>query len=110
MAVAPGRVFSGWSAAGVEQGGLRKQDKRVLGRRAVPGLLLGSRQLLESAAHVHRAGARTQWILPGHGSAERPIDLEDAGAVAKTFELGVVSGRKLVAADFQDLPRREVKK
>ena len=49
---------------------------------------------------MNRRGARTLRRLPGNRAVERPIDLEDAGAIAESAEAPNVSRRELVARDL----------
>src|SRR5277367_3114886 len=82
MAVGPGSMLSAGRARVVEQAGLGQQHKRAFsvpssGRRE---LRLGN--LLERASDVYGSGPRTIGITPGDRPVERPIQLEDTGAVS----------------------------
>src|SRR5262249_5830873 len=64
----------------VEQRRLRDQDEGTFGDAAAPGVAFAEPDVLESAADVDRAGARTPLRAPWDPRVERPVHLEDAAA------------------------------
>src|ERR1039457_4197821 len=81
VAVGPGGMLSMGSAGGVEECVLDEENER---RAGVAGFPMGD--LVEGAAEVHGAGASAGGGAPGDGAVQRPVDLECAGAVARSEE------------------------
>src|SRR5262249_32917813 len=84
------------------------QDERTLRDAAAPGVAFAARDLLEGAADVDRAGARTPLRAPWDWRVERPVHLEDAAAVPVAFELVTIPVRELVTGDAEQRPRRQI--
>ena len=95
-------------ARGIEQTGLRNEDKRPLRVSVAPHLMFGARDLLERATDVD--GARTTAAVrrPRDRRVERPVDLERPGAVAERLQPSSISSRKPIPGDPRELPRRHV--
>ena len=69
---------------------------------------LPRRDLVERAAEMDRAGALAPFGLPGDGTVEREVHLEDARSVAVALEGAAVAFGKVLAGDVEELARRHV--
>src|SRR6266545_3093864 len=103
VTVRPGGVLARRRARIVEQALLREDHKRLLARpAAVPRFALGTRDLCERAADVHRSRAAAGFAQPRDRAVERPVELERRGPVA---EPGRIAGQ---TGDTRKLVRRKV--
>ena len=82
--------------ARVDHAGLGHQAEGPFGVAAGRHLGLAGGHFFELAAHVHRHGLPAGRRLPGHGTAEGPVDLADARAVAEAPERRAVGGTEAV--------------
>src|ERR1700687_4052483 len=96
-------MFALRRAGGVEQAWLGEQDKRSAGVVRFP-----RRDLFERAPQMYRTGAPAGLCGPGDRSVERPIQLEDARAVAVTRERLRVTVRETRARQREQLARGDV--
>ena len=85
-------------------------DEHVRSNRRLtpPDRLLAGGDLLERHAEMDRSGAAALARLPGNRAVERPVDLEDARAVAESLEFAAVAGRQAVAGDRDEFPGSDV--
>ena len=91
----------------VGDGGLHGEHPGVVDVPAAGRLALGAHDLL-GRADVHGTGAGQKGVGPRHEAAERPINLEDAGAVAPALESAGIARGQPVARDRQHLARSHV--
>ena len=93
---------------GIDERGLRDQHVRALGVLAAPDGGLRGGDLLERPAEVHGSGLAALGRAPRHRARERVVDLEDAGPVAVAAQRAAVAAGQRVAADREQLARRDV--
>ena len=93
---------------GVEQAGLDQQHERLF--RDPTGVYSGLRScdVVERAGQVHGGGARARGIAPRDRAAQRPVELEHAGPVAKAAQAVAIAGRQARAREREQLARRDV--
>src|SRR5215207_9689272 len=108
VAVGPARLLARGRARLVEEALLRDDDEGPLGVRAAPDGGLGLRDLLDGGAEVDGRRAPARLGPPRDGPAERPVDLEDAGAVPELRQALSVAAGQPPARYLDHLPRREV--
>ncbi len=108
VAVGVAGVLAGGRARGVELALLDDQHERSLGVLAAPDGGLAGGDLVERAADVNGRGVEAARIAPRDRPVERPVELEDAGAVAVTAEPAEVVGGKERCADRGELRRAGV--
>jgi len=94
----------------IDQGLLRNQHKRSIGRTTAGYFGLGTKNFLECAARVNRGRAATFRVFPRNRLGERPIDLENTGAVSESRESIPIASGQLVLGDSGDLLWTEIKK
>ena len=75
---------------------------------ATPDGLLGGRDLVEAAAEMDGRGVEARGIGPWDRAVQGPVDLEDAGPVAKAAQTAHVCGGKDGRCDRGDLVRARV--
>src|SRR5207247_1035066 len=75
---------------------------------SAPNLGFMPGDFFDRPADVDRAGASTIGGAPWNRAIERPIDLEDAGAIAESAEAPNVSRRERGARDLDELPRPDL--
>jgi hypothetical protein len=92
----------------VEETVLRQEGERRLRVTAAPGRALGFRDLLQGAAEVNCAGARTLGRPPRNRPVERVIDLEGGGPVAKVPEAAHVVAGQAAGRDADELARAHI--
>jgi hypothetical protein len=107
--VDPGGVLPRRRARRIREARLGDEDEGRLRGPSAPDLPLRSRDLLERAAEMDDARAAARLRRPGNRRVERVVDLVGRGSVAERLELRAVAGRKPVARDRDELPRRDVK-
>ena len=110
VAIRPGNVLPCWGAGGIEEAGLREQDKGLLGVTAVAHGVFGRGDFLKAAAEMHGGCSRAVCGFPRNGAAECVIDFEDTGAVAVFRETAGESRGETVACDPQQLVWGDVAK
>ena len=111
VAIGPHGVLPGGGARIVETGRLADQHERPLRHDTGRGGSLGRGHVRERAADVDCARVGEPRVFPWDRAVQRDVQLEGARAVAVAPQLGGVQAReapKPVAADRQDLTRREV--
>ncbi len=114
VAVGPSDVLAGGCAGGVEEGGLRQQDKGASGAATAGHVGFGGCDIVERAAKVDSAGAQAGGGVPGNGAREGVVDFECGGAVLVAAKLAAVgAGESMLlgfglAGEGEELPRRDV--
>jgi hypothetical protein len=108
VAVGPSGVLALGGAGRVEQARLHEQHEGALVVAPAHGGVLRRGDLAERAAQVDRPGARRLGRAPRDRPVERPVELEDARAVAVPLEAPAIAVRQPVARNAQQLARRDV--
>ena len=108
VTVGPGGVMARRSTRRVEEAGLREEHERAFRVLAAADGRLGSGDLLERATEVHGAGPGTIPRRPGDGSAQRPVELEDACTVSVSIERAEITGGQAMAGHRDELSGRDV--
>ena len=108
MAVAPAGLAAVGDTRPVERARLDEEDERSFRVAALLHRLLGVGDLGERAPDVDRGRTGDLGVGPRHRLGELPVDLPHAGAAPEPFELAAIAGREPVAADGDELCRRDI--
>jgi hypothetical protein len=108
VAVAPRRMLSIRRSRGIKQGGLSKQDERVLAAFPVPSRALRYRELIKRAPEVHSGSSQTCSRFPGNRFPKKPIELEYSRPLPEARQPFHCPGRQSLPANRDDLPWRQI--
>ena len=103
VAVGIARLLAFGRAARVEGALLTENEEGALGVAAAVHVALRDADLLERCADVDSRGLEARGVAPGDRAVERPIELEDTGAVAVATEPLPIAGGQRVARDASEL-------
>src|ERR1700722_7481645 len=108
VTISPRRVFACGGSRAIEQTRLSQQNERAFGMLPPAHRVFRLGNLIEAAAQMHRRGAQAFRSSPRNWSMQRVIHFEHSGSVAISSELAFVVIGKFLAADLEQLLRRQV--
>src|SRR5262249_18660805 len=98
----------GLASARIEAALLGEEDEGELGGTSRPCLSFRARELVESAAEVHRPGAGDLGCAPRDRRRQRPVELEGPGPAPVAQQGALVPLREPAPGDAEELARRHV--